>query len=109
MTRAEWFEPKWLWLKRFALAAGLGIALMIVGIAADVVALTFVGCVLFAPLIFWVAFIPILHWKDRYIGGASNVWGAFLVFETSSWSKLFYWFIHVLPDWRRSGQYADAP
>ena len=109
MNRAEWFKFKWLWLRRFALLAVAGVVLLIAGFASDLVALAVVGGLLLAPLIFWLAFIPILHWKERYIGGTSSVWGAFLVFETSSWSKIFYWFVHVIPDWRQSGQYADAP
>jgi len=107
MTRTEWFEPKWLWLKRFALSAVAGAVLLTAAVVTDIQILA-LGFLLLAPLIFWVAFIPVLHWKDRYIGGRGNVWGAFLVFETSSWSKLIYWYVHVLPDWRRSGQYADA-
>jgi ABC-type Fe3+ transport system permease subunit len=109
MTRAEWFKSKWLWLKRFALAAALGVPLAVVGFATDLRGRAFVGLALAVPLFFWLNFIPILHWKDRYIGGASNVWGVFLAFETAGWSKLFYWFMHLLPDWRRSGQYAEAP
>jgi hypothetical protein len=109
VNRAEWFKPKWLWLRRFALLAAVGIIVMIAGFLIDIVPLAVLAGLLIVPLVFWLAFIPILHWKERYIGGTSNVWGAFLVFETSSWSKLFYWFIHVMPDWRQSGQYADAP
>ncbi len=108
-NRTEWFRPKWLWLQRFAWAGAVGAILAVVGELADVAAATVAGVVLLVPLLFWLALIPVLHWKDRYIGDASNVWGAFLVFETSSWSKLFYWFVHVLPDWKRSGLYADAP
>jgi hypothetical protein len=29
------------------------------------------------------------------------------VFETSGWSKLLYWFMHVLPDKNGSGIYAN--
>ena len=109
MDRASWFKPEWLWLKRCALVAALGVIFAAIGIAAKIVAIAVLGLLLIVPLIFWMAFIPILHWKDRYVGDSSKAWGAFLVFETSSWSKLFYWFIHVLPDWRRSGRYADVP
>ncbi len=109
MNRADWFKPKWIWLKRFALVALAGVLLICAGLFTKIPASAAVGIVLLMPLIFWLAFIPVLHWKDRYIGGSSTVWGAFLVFETSSWSKLFYWFIHVRPDWKQSGQYADAP
>ena len=109
MNRAQWFETKWIWLKRFAWAGLAGAALIAAGAFSELPAIAAVGLLLLIPLVFWVAFIPVLHWKDRYIGASPNAWGAFLVFETSSWSKLFYWFVHVLPDWRRSGAYADAP
>jgi hypothetical protein len=109
VNRTEWFEPKWRWLKRFSFVALAGIAALLVGATADLIVLLVLGGLLLIPLVFWVAFIPILHWKERYIGGNSTIWGAFLVFETSSWAKLFYWFIHVLPDAKRSGPYADSP
>jgi hypothetical protein len=109
MDRGTWFAPKWLWLKRFAAIALSGLGLAIAGALLQMESMAILGVFLFVPLIFWVAFIPILHWKDRYIGSSPNVWGAFLCFETSSWSKILYWFIHVLPDWKRSGAYADAP
>jgi len=109
MDRVSWFKPKWLWLKRFALIALVGVLLIAVGILTELMIVVVLGLLLLVPLAFWVAFIPILHWKDRYIGNSSTLWGAFLVFETSSWSKLFYWFMHVLPDWKRSRRYADVP
>lgn len=109
MNRTEWFESKWRWLKRFALLALVGTAAVVIGVATELVALAALGGLSWIPLMFWVAFIPILHWKERYAGHNSTMWGAFLVFEASSWSKLFYWFVHVLPDWRRSGRYADVP
>ena len=109
MDRTQWFEPKWRWLKRFGAAAVGGGALMAIGALTELHAVAAIGALLLVPLLFWLAFVPVLHWKDRYIGTSGNVWGAFLVFETSSWSKIFYWFRHVLPDWRRSGPYADVP
>lgn len=109
MDRAGWFKPKWFWLKRFALVALFGVILIAIGVLTKMAIVAILGLLLIVPLAFWVAFLPVLHWKDRYVGNSSSAWGAFLVFETTSWSKLFYWFIHVLPDWRRSGQYADVP
>ncbi|HET9836211.1 MAG TPA: hypothetical protein VFP88_07725 [Rhodanobacteraceae bacterium] len=109
MSRTEWFAPKWLWLRRFAPVALVGVVAATLGVFISLPTLVAIGALLLVPLVFWLALIPVLHWKDRYIGNTSTVWGAFLVFETSSWSKIFYWFIHVLPDWRRSKQYANAP
>lgn len=109
MTRTDWFIPKWRWLKRFSALAIIGIVLAILGWSLQVVGLAGLGFLLVVPLVFWLALIPVLHWKERYIGGRSTAWGAFLVFEASSWSKLVYWFVHVLPDWRQTKQYAGAP
>lgn len=108
MDRSTWFEPKWRWLKRFSLVALAGAALMVLGPAADLVPLIVLGALSLLPLLFWLVFIPVIHWKDRYVGHKSAAWGAFLALETSGWSKLFYWFRHVLPDWQRTGRYRDA-
>lgn len=109
MNRTEWFAPKWMWLKRFALASVAGLALVAVGLWLDVPEVAAAGLLPLVPLLFWLAYIPVLHWKERYVGTRSGVWGAFLVFETSSWSKLVYWLRHVLPDWRGTERYRDVP
>ena len=108
MDRSTWFEPKWRWLRRFSFAALAGIALIILGAVADLPLLIGLGAASLVPLLFWLVFIPVIHWKDRYIGHNSATWGAFLAFETSGWSKLFYWLRHILPDWQRTGRYRDA-
>ena len=108
MDRNSWFEPKWRWLKRFCISGLVGAALLIFGAGLELAPLVGAGVLCLLPLLFWLFFVPILHWKDRYIGNRSNIWGAFLVFETSSWSKLIYWFVHVLPDWKQRNHYAGA-
>jgi len=108
VDRNTWFEAKWRWLRRFAIAAAIGALLAFVGLALDVGILAGVGVLALVPWLIWVFLLPILHWKDRYIGERSDMWGAFLVLETSSWSKLVYWFRHILPDRRRAGRYRDA-
>lgn len=108
MDREEWFRPKWLWLKRLALVAALGLVFGIVGVAIELPAFSFLGVVLAIPVVVWLALIPIFHWKDRYIGQRSGMWGAFLALETSGWSKVIYWFRHVLPDWRKVGRYGHT-
>lgn len=110
MSSSDWFRPKFKWLTRFALAAlaGIGLAILasfsgndtVQGIATVALMVTFI------PLLFWLCFIPIMHWRERYRGTHPNIWGGFLVFETSGWSKIFYWFMHVLPDYNRSGRYS---
>lgn len=79
MKRAEWFEKKWYYLRRLGYFALGGLVL-----------------------------IPIYHWKDRYVGGHNNLWGALLVIETSGWSKVIYWFRHIFPDRARTGRYANV-
>lgn len=108
MNRNDWFAPKWLWLKKFAWMGAAGAAIFIACLALGRSELSMIGLVLTAPLIVWLAVIPILHWKDRYIGQRSGLWGGILVVETSGWSKLVYWFRHVLPDWRQADRYKDA-
>lgn len=108
MDRREWFQPKWLWLKRLALAAAAGLALLVIGVLVNSPIWFGFAAVSALPLLVWLVLIPVLHWKDRYIGQRSAAWGAFLVLETTGWSKIVYWFRHVLPDWRKSGRYRDA-
>lgn len=111
MTREEWFSGKFRWLKRFFFVSIAGLICALLGAFAPNETLSSIlvvlGLLAIIPLIFMLCFIPILHWKDRYVGSKSNVWGAFLVFETSGWTKIFYWFVHVLPDKGMTGQYAN--
>ena len=111
MTREEWYKYKFRWLKRFFFSALVGLFAVAISFAQPNEAIRSVLGVLTAlaiiPLIFMLCFIPVLHWKDRYRGTKSNLWGFFLVFETSGWSKIFYWFMHVLPDKNSEGPYAN--
>lgn len=111
MTREDWYPNKFMWLRRFFLAAIIGLLGLILGfiLPNETLRAVLIGIFLIAliPLIFMLCFIPVLHWKDRYIGTKSNIWGFFLVFETSGWSKIFYWFMHVLPDKNKKGPYSE--
>ena len=112
MDRADWFAPKWRWLKRFALLGLIGVAALLIAVvnAPDIVWFFTGFSIAFAtlmPIIFWLCFVPIMHWRERYKGTRPGTWGAFLVFETSGWSKLLYWFMHVLPDANGTGLYQD--
>jgi len=64
-----------------------------------------VAALLLVPLVVWLVLLPIWHWKERYRGSHSNLWGALLVIETSGWFKIVYWFRHVIPDYRGRGRY----
>jgi hypothetical protein len=52
--------------------------------------------------------VVILHWKDRYRGRHSDLWGVLILIETSGWMKLVFIFRHIIPDIRHSGRYHIA-
>jgi hypothetical protein len=60
---------------------------------------------LMAPFVFYLVILTIWHWKGRYRGTHSDVWGAVLIIETSGFLKLVYLFRHLIPDARRTGRY----
>ncbi|HEY5652773.1 MAG TPA: hypothetical protein VIR63_00170 [Pontiella sp.] len=65
-----------------------------------------ISAILFAlPFILYTYCICILHWKDRYRGEFSDLWGILLVIETSGWFKIIYLLRHMLPDLRGTGRY----
>ena len=102
------------WLKRFELLRSFGwmaLAGLVFGIIAafnsDFVRLWTGICaaLLFVPAFFYVYVLVIWHWKDRYRGNHSDLWGALILIETSGWMKLVYIFRHIVPDMRQSGRY----
>jgi hypothetical protein len=60
---------------------------------------------LIAPALIYIYVLILWHWKDRYRGKHSDLWGALLLLETTGWFKLVYLFRHLLPDMRNSGRY----
>jgi hypothetical protein len=108
MKREEWFEAKWRYLRRFGPFAIVGSICVAAGFATHRTWLAFLGFLSAVPWFVWVVLIPIYHWKDRYVGERTGLWGALLVIETSGWMKIVYWFRHVLPDRSRSGRYASV-
>jgi hypothetical protein len=64
-----------------------------------------VAFLLMAPFLFYCVILIIWHWKGRYRGTHSDLWGALLVIETSGITKLVYVFRHLIPDARRTGRY----
>jgi len=59
------------------------------------------------PCFLFVYVLTVLHWKARYRGRHSDLWGALLILETSGWFKLIYIFRHIMPDMRRRGRYSQ--
>ena len=88
----------------------MGLILLIAGLLAKTgpiqAALLIVALLAITPGFFYLLLCTIWHWKARYRGRHSDLWGALLLIETSGWFKLVYLFRHMLPDARQSGRYA---
>ena len=67
--------------------------------------LAFAGGLALVPGLVYVVLMTIWHWKGRYRGTHSDLWGALLVIETSGWFKVVYLFRHIIPDARQTGRY----
>jgi hypothetical protein len=103
-----------LWGKRFKLIrafgwfalAGLLFAIVAVLTSDDVrLSMTIFAALFFLPAFVYCYVIVIWHWKDRYRGNHSDLWGALILIETSGWLKLVYLFRHIIPDMRQTGRY----
>jgi hypothetical protein len=64
------------------------------------------GVLLCLPALLYTYVIILWHWKDRYRGKHSDLWGAVILLETSGWLKIVYFFRHLVPDMQRTGRYA---
>ncbi len=64
-----------------------------------------VGAFAVVPAVVYFVIFTIWHWKGRYRGSHSDLWGALLLVETSGWFKLIYLFRHIIPDARGTGRY----
>jgi thiol:disulfide interchange protein len=99
-------------LKTFGFVALLGLIFLIAAFlaSAGVIQATFlaVGFLAVAPGMFYLVLYTIWHWKARYRGRHSDLWGALLLIETSGWFKVVYLFRHIIPDARCSGRYANS-
>jgi hypothetical protein len=62
----------------------------------------------FLPAFLYCYVIVIWHWKERYRGTHSNLWGAVIVLEASGWLKLIYLLRHIIPDMRHRGRYRTS-
>jgi hypothetical protein len=105
------------WSKRFELLRGFGwiaAAGLLFGVAATLTsdhlrlwAATF-AILLFLPAFLYTYVLVIWHWKDRYRGKHSDLWGALILIEASGWFKLVYLFRHLIPDMRHTGRYTAS-
>jgi len=72
------------------------------------VALVLTGMVLFVPGAIYLLLVTMWHWKERYRGKHSDLWGGLILLETTGWFKLVYLFRHIIPDARSTGRYAPS-
>jgi hypothetical protein len=63
------------------------------------------GVLLILPALIYTFVVIMWHWKDRYRGKHSDLWGALILVETSGWMKIVYLFRHLIPDMRHTGRY----
>jgi hypothetical protein len=108
MTR-ERLEQRFSTLRKLFILALAGIVALIASLLLDGTVRVLVQTAAFAlifPVVIYLTLFVIWHWKGRYIGEHSDLWGGLLLVETSGWMKLVYLFRHMLPDLRREGRYA---
>jgi hypothetical protein len=100
-------------LKRLAILALGGLAALVVGPARpdgrSQAAVLIIGALAVCPAAVYLVLVTLWHWKGRYRGTHSDLWGAVLLLEISGWLKLVYFFRHVLPDARGTGRYTRRP
>ncbi|MGJ5818579.1 hypothetical protein [Paludibaculum fermentans] len=96
------------WLQKLGLVSLVGMVLLIAAaLASDRVQgiLLLIGILTTLPGFFYLFICTIWHWKSRYRGSHSDLWGALLLIEASGWFKLVYLFRHIIPDARQVGRY----
>ena len=86
-----------------AIRCGLSGSILLVGRPQG---LLLIGVLLFLPGVIYLNLVTIWHWKTRYRGNHSDLWGGLILLETSGWFKLVYLFRHIIPDARGKGRYS---
>lgn len=102
----SWWEQKSATFERLGWPALIGLLLLPAGLWFEWIWVTTVGALLTLPWFVYVYLMTIWHWKARYRGEHSDLWGALLLIEVSGWFKIIYWLRHIVPDWRGRGRYA---
>lgn len=109
--RDQWLEDRIAMTKKYGWSALVGAVLIAVGFASagnsKIIPLIVIGFIMIIPFFIHETIFTIWHWKRRYRGEHSDLWGAILVIESSGWFKIVYWFRHILPDWYGKGRYLD--
>ena len=113
MTNEEFKRKLWQ-LKRLGWLALVGATLIAVGFSLrnnsgepETIS-TFFGILFLMPAFVYLVLLTLWHWKGRYRGTHSDLWGAVLLLEVSGWFKIIYFFRHILSDAQQSGRYKDS-
>jgi len=100
------FASKFRILVRLAKLALLAVPVLVLAAIIRSEWLCILGLLIITPWFFYGYVLTILHWKSRYRGAHSDLWGVLLLIETTGWFKLVYLFRHLLPDLSRRGRYS---
>jgi hypothetical protein len=109
--RHEVWQSRFRWLLRLGIPSLLGLAILLPCIFMEQMApveVVIVGMLLFAPGAIYLLLVTMWHWKERYRGEHSDLWGALILLETTGWFKVLYLFRHIIPDARGRGRYASG-
>ena len=104
----ELWQNRIRWVIRVSVLGVAGMALLIPPMILErelPLPLILIGVLLFAPFVIYLNLVTIWHWKGRYRGKHSDLWGALILLETTGWLKIVYLFRHVIPDARGRGRY----
>ena len=105
------WQSRFRWLLRLGILSLLGFVILLPCILMErtaPAALFVLGMLFFVPGAVYLLLVTMWHWKERYRGEHSDLWGGLLLLETTSWFKLVYLFRHIIPDARRRGRYATS-
>lgn len=107
--RDFWLQTKFDWFIVFCWLALAGIVLIMASgfINQEQISSTLLitGVILIVPFILHANLLAIWHWKSRYRGSHSKIWGALMLIEISGWLRVIYLLKHVIPDRRNKGRY----
>lgn len=102
------WQSRFRWLARLGITALIGFIILIpvfLGWAAPHAVIA-IGVLLVVPGAIYLVVVTIWHWKERYRGKQSDLWGGLILLETTGWFKIVYLFRHIIPDARHTGRYA---
>ena len=102
------WRSRFRWLLRLEIVSLFGSAILLPLALMDRTApipLVITGILLFFPGAAYLVLVTIWHWKERYRGKHSDLWGGLILLETTGWFEVVYLFRHIIPDARGRGRY----